>query len=159
MCLIEAVRTGVRVRLLSEELLEYPGAVELWRVRPVLYHLFKPHRAIAETRAFEGLKYAYDCLPAFMLKLLRASVTWQPDDHKPREFFCSQLVSYGLRAAGIDPNPRLVDAATSPGDLVRAKRLRFVYAFAQAEVVDELKARESMLPSVDGARMLERNAP
>ncbi len=133
-CFIEAVRKGVRMDLLSNELKSYPGAIELWRIDERYLAKFSPAAAIAEARRYLGFPFAYDHLAAFVLDWLTFGLFHlRSRCRNHRAFFCSQLVSRAYVKGGVDLNVRYGDAATAPGDLANGGHIHVVHAFQLAE--------------------------
>lgn len=134
---------GVHVCFLSDELREYHGAVEHWRVHPP--HdgpPFDPKGAVAEANKRVGAVYAYPLLLKFFWDWLFRPVfrrNFRSRARSVRAFFCSQLVAHSYRVGGkLDLDPHHGDAATGPGDLARGGRIAHLRQFARDDVVDRL---------------------
>ena len=134
---------GVWVCNLSDELREYHGAIELWRVesefdRPP----FDPRGAIDEANRCIGARYAYSTLWGFFWDWLFHPIfsrTFRSRAQTRKAFVCSQLVAHSYRVGGkLDLDPHHGDAATGPGDLPRGGRIGRLCAFAHDDVVDPL---------------------
>ena len=137
-CLVEAVGTGVRMHLLSEELATYEGAVELWRLKPPYAERLSASGVIAEARRYIGRPYAFGHLLNFVVDW--ATLGWLHLRSRSRDkaaLFCSQLVSRAYFKGGVDLNVKHGDAATAPGDLVAGGRLAFVHAFTKGDKFGE----------------------
>jgi hypothetical protein len=135
--MVEAVGSGVQERPLSHELQEYPGVVELWRLRAPLRARLSVHRVVRVARRCVGHGYGYLLLVGFVLDWLTLGLLHlRSRSRSRRELFCSQLVSLAYRRGGVDLCPQYGDAGTAPGDLISGSCLEFVRVFTHDERVD-----------------------
>lgn len=132
---------GVHTRLVSEEIHDFEGAIELWRIAKARLPKWDPEKAIRCGLDLVGRPYAMDHVWRFVFDFLTFGVFHLRSHARDRrEFFCSQLIALACRKGGVDLAPREGDAATTPSDLVNGGRLEFVRAFARSEIVLALPA-------------------
>ena len=148
-------KNGVWLCNLSEELHDYRGAIELWRVEPRFERPpFDPRGAIDEANRCVGAKYAYSLLWKFFWDWLFHPVfrkSFRSRAQSRRAFFCSQLVAHAYRVGGkLDLDMRHGDAATGPGDLPHGGRIGKLCAFAHDDVVDRLPVECRRIASCGG---------
>ncbi|GAC1573717.1 MAG: hypothetical protein NVS3B20_05440 [Polyangiales bacterium] len=147
--LVQATGTGVHVDFLSDELLDYDGAVELWRLKKEFYADFLAAPAVAEARRHVGAPYALKLCLWFVVDWLLHPIlhrNFRSHTRSARAFFCSELVARAYRVGGkVKLCPRHADAGTGPGDIVKGGRVECIHAFARTDVVSrvENKAAEA----------------
>jgi hypothetical protein len=137
---------GVNVKLLSEVLDTFEGAIEQWRVSPGPKEAWTPPSAVEFALSQLGKKFNYFAMIPFALDFLFG---WMFGPGRLRShtrnlstFFCSELVAASVRRGGVQLDPTHRFAATAPNDLIAHDRAEFVQALATKAVI-EASARES----------------
>jgi len=134
---VQATGKGVHTLTLSEEIKEYEGVVEVFRVAAQYAPKFRADIAVAEACQHVGRPYAYTHLLGFAADVLTFGLMKgaRSNARDRRAFFCSQLVARAYRRAGVDLS-KYADAATAPGDIITSHRVEWVHAFARHEVIE-----------------------
>ena len=140
--LVQATKeNGVHTKLLSQQVEEFEGGMEHWRIKPPHLEKYDGKRAVAEARTKVGLPYAMTPIYWFALDF----ITFRLFDLRarkvdPNAWFCSELVAWATRRAGVDLDTHHADAATAPSDLViHGRRVEPLGAFAHPAVVANAK--------------------
>ena len=138
---VQATGIGVHTLLLSEEIANYQGVCEVFRVTERFAPKFRRDVAVAEACRYVGRPYAFNHLWGFVVDSLTFGLyrRARSNARDRRAFFCSQLVARAYRRAGVDLSPR-ADAATAPGDIIASHRVERVRVFARGEIVDAAPA-------------------
>lgn len=135
--LVQATKeNGVHTRLLSEQVELFEGGMEHWRIRAPYAEGYEAKKATAEARAKVGLPYAMTPIYCFALDFVTCGLfNLRAKKIDPNAWFCSELVAWAARRAGVDLDPKHPDAATAPSDLVQHGRVECIGAFAHADVL------------------------
>jgi hypothetical protein len=107
--LVEALATGLELRILSERVRGYRGRVFAWRPASLPEDVQRRVKSFALKECGRGVPYDYAGLFANMLG--HVSEGW-------RRFFCSEFAAKALEQAGIARRPRYRNGyAARPGDI------------------------------------------
>jgi hypothetical protein len=137
---------GVRERPLEDYVREEPGRILWLQLNHAHFWEFGQMTAVSAFRRLFGRRYGWwhlvyvglvhlpvgRLLIPFFLKSIQND--YEHDRWPP---FCSEAVSYAMRAGGVDPVPNLGDRWTEPGDLLRSN------VFQPACVLVSSKKREN----------------
>ena len=136
--LVQATKeNGVHTKLLSQQVEEFEGGMEHWRIKLPHLQKYDGKKAVAEAKTMLGRPYAMTPIYWFALDF----ITFRLFDLRARKvdknaWFCSELVAWATRRAGVDLDTHHADAATAPSDLVIHKtRVEPLGAFAHPRVV------------------------
>jgi len=109
---IEAAGGGVRERVLTDE--ELPR----WRFESWHWITLPQRQAITtEARKQIGVPYDYLDILKFVRRFWTGKVEGHTRDYSDGKLICSELVSWCLHKAGINPWPKIAFGAVSPGDI------------------------------------------
>ncbi len=140
--LVQATKeNGVHTKLLSQQVEEFEGGMEHWRIKPPHLEKYDGKKAVAEAKKNLGLPYAMTPIYWFALDF----ITFRLFDLRARKvdknaWFCSELIAWATRRAGVDLDTHHADAATAPSDLViHGRRVEPLGAFARPSAVANAK--------------------
>ncbi len=134
MCLETVQGRGGRAVLLSRVVEESPDRIDVYRIGRGYLRRFDRDAAVGAMIEITGKRYGWMnlCKAAMRhLPVIRLFTIPMDDDQANGSLpFCSDAVSRGLRAGGIDPVPNLADAGTEPGDLARSAAIGYRFTLS-----------------------------